>query len=112
MFFSQCPLTKSFLLMQVSHYSDSALGTTYSQLDPITSDQIVRTDLQELVDLDLQGHVYGYAPMGDDRAEMEGFRFWKQGKLSFSLYFDVCTNKALKSGYWKSELRGRPYHIR
>jgi UDP-glucose:glycoprotein glucosyltransferase len=55
-------------------------------------DQIVRTDMKELVDLDLQDHVYGYPPMGDDRHEMEGFRFWK-------------------TGYWKDALRGRPYHI-
>lgn len=45
----------------------------------IPLDQIVRTDLKELVDLDLQGKVYGYAPMGDDKPEMEGFRFWKTG---------------------------------
>jgi len=55
-------------------------------------DQIVRTDMQELVDLDLQDHVYAYPPMGNDRHEMEGFRFWK-------------------TGYWKEALRGRPYHI-
>jgi hypothetical protein len=48
--------------------------------------------MQELVDLDLQDHVYGYPPMGNDRHEMEGFRFWK-------------------TGYWKEALRGRPYHI-
>lgn len=48
--------------------------------------------MQELVDLDLHDHVYGYPPMGDDRHEMEGFRFWK-------------------TGYWKDALRGRPYHI-
>lgn len=59
----------------------------------IRVDQIVRTDLKTLVDEDLLGAPYGYAPMGDDRAEMEGFRFWKQG-------------------YWREVLRGRPYHIR
>ncbi len=59
----------------------------------VDADQIVRTDLKELVDLDLRGRVYGYAPMGDDKPEMEGFRFWK-------------------TGYWKDSLRGRPYHIR
>lgn len=48
--------------------------------------------MKELVDLDLQDHVYGYPPMGNDRTEMEGFRFWK-------------------TGYWKEALRGRPYHI-
>jgi UDP-glucose:glycoprotein glucosyltransferase len=46
----------------------------------LSADQIVRTDLKELVDLDLDGRVYGYAPMGDDREDMEGFRFWKTGE--------------------------------
>lgn len=46
----------------------------------VDADQIVRTDMKELVDLDLEGHVYAYPPMGDDREEMEGFRFWKQGE--------------------------------
>lgn len=45
----------------------------------VDADQIVRTDLKELVDLDLQGAPYGYTPMCDSREEMEGFRFWKQG---------------------------------
>ncbi|OXG53132.1 UDP-glucose:glycoprotein glucosyltransferase [Cryptococcus neoformans] len=58
----------------------------------VDADQIVRTDMKELVDVDLHGRVYGYAPMGNSRKEMEGFRFWK-------------------SGYWKEALRGRPYHI-
>ena len=48
--------------------------------------------MKELVDVDLQGNVYGYAPMGDDKHEMEGFRFWK-------------------TGYWAQALRGKPYHI-
>ncbi|PCH34985.1 glycosyltransferase family 24 protein [Wolfiporia cocos MD-104 SS10] len=58
----------------------------------VDADQIVRTDLKELVDLDLHGAPYGYTPMGDDNTEMEGFRFWK-------------------TGYWKEFLRGLPYHI-
>ncbi|CED83771.1 UDP-glucose:glycoprotein glucosyltransferase [Phaffia rhodozyma] len=58
----------------------------------VDADQIVRTDLKELVDEDLHGAPYAYAPMGDDREEVEGFRFWK-------------------TGYWKEALRGRPYHI-
>ena len=45
----------------------------------VDADQIVRADLKELVDLDLQGAPYGYTPMGDDNYEMEGFRFWKTG---------------------------------
>lgn len=45
----------------------------------VDADQIVRTDLKELVDLDLEGAPYGYTPMGESRKEMEGFRFWKEG---------------------------------
>lgn len=59
----------------------------------VDADQIVRTDMKELVDLDLQGAPYGFTPMCDSREEIEGFRFWKQG-------------------YWKSFLKGLPYHIR
>ncbi|KAK7477135.1 hypothetical protein BaRGS_00031621 [Batillaria attramentaria] len=58
----------------------------------VDADQIVRTDLQELVDLDLGGAPYGYTPFCDSRKEMDGFRFWK-------------------SGYWHSHLAGRKYHI-
>ncbi|KAI1771565.1 UDP-glucose:glycoprotein glucosyltransferase [Hypoxylon cercidicola] len=58
----------------------------------VDADQIVRTDLIDLVNLDLEGAPYGFTPMCDSRTEMEGFRFWKQG-------------------YWKNYLRGNPYHI-
>lgn len=58
----------------------------------VDADQIVRTDMYELVQHDLQGAPYGFTPMGDSRTEMEGFRFWK-------------------TGYWENFLRGRPYHI-
>ncbi|KAJ7185207.1 UDP-glucose:glycoprotein glucosyltransferase-domain-containing protein [Mycena filopes] len=58
----------------------------------VDADQIVRADLKELVDIDLEGAPYGYTPMGDDNTDMEGFRFWK-------------------TGYWKDFLQGRPYHI-
>ncbi|KAL5004908.1 hypothetical protein ScPMuIL_018364 [Solemya velum] len=58
----------------------------------VDADQIVRTDLQELNDFDLQGAPYGYTPFCSDRKEMDGFRFWK-------------------SGYWASHLAGRKYHI-
>ncbi|KAJ3044624.1 hypothetical protein HDV00_001550 [Rhizophlyctis rosea] len=58
----------------------------------VDADQVVRTDLQELVDMDLKGAVYGYTPFCDDRKEMDGFRFWKQG-------------------YWSNHLAGMPYHI-
>jgi hypothetical protein len=53
----------------------------------VDSDQIVRTDLKELIDMDIEGAPYAYAPMGDDpaRPEMEGFRFWKTGCAVFPL---------------------------
>lgn len=58
----------------------------------VDADQIVRTDMIDLVNHDLKGAPYGFTPMCDSRTEMEGFRFWKQG-------------------YWASHLRGLPYHI-
>ena len=58
----------------------------------VDADQIVRTDMYDLVTHDLEGKPYGFTPMCDSRTEMEGFRFWKQG-------------------YWKNFLRGLPYHI-
>lgn len=58
----------------------------------VDADQIVRTDMYDLVTFDLEGAPYGFTPMCDSRKEMEGFRFWKQG-------------------YWKNYLGGLPYHI-
>lgn len=58
----------------------------------VDADQIVRTDMYDLVQHDLEGAPYGFTPMCDSRTEMEGYRFWKQG-------------------YWKNFLRGLPYHI-
>uniref|UniRef100_A0AAX7V946 UDP-glucose glycoprotein glucosyltransferase 1 n=1 Tax=Astatotilapia calliptera TaxID=8154 RepID=A0AAX7V946_ASTCA len=59
----------------------------------VDADQIVRTDLKELRDFDLEGAPYGYTPFCESRREMDGYRFWK-------------------SGYWASHLAGRKYHIR
>jgi len=78
----------------------------------VDSDQIVRADLKELVNLDLQGAPYAYAPMGNDRAEMEGFRFWKTGYCR-----SYCLNRLTSLVYGsfilgREHLRGRPYHIR
>ncbi|KAL9083011.1 MAG: hypothetical protein Q9159_006030 [Coniocarpon cinnabarinum] len=58
----------------------------------VDADQIVRTDMYDLVQHDLEGAPYAFTPMCDSRTEMEGFRFWKQG-------------------YWSNFLRGKPYHI-
>ena len=40
----------------------------------VDTDQIVRTDLIELRDLDLGGAPYGYTPFCDSNEDMEGFR--------------------------------------
>ncbi|XP_041663125.1 UDP-glucose:glycoprotein glucosyltransferase 2 [Cheilinus undulatus] len=58
----------------------------------VDADQIVRADLKELRDFNLEGAPYGYTPFCDSRREMEGYRFWK-------------------TGYWASHLGHRKYHI-
>jgi len=58
----------------------------------VDADQVVRADIKELYDLDLDGAPYGFVPFCDSRKEMEGFRFWKHG-------------------YWRNHLGNRKYHI-
>ena len=53
---------------------------------------VVRADLKELWDLDLQGHVYGYTPFCTSRNTTLGFQFWREG-------------------FWKNHLGNKPYHI-
>lgn len=58
----------------------------------VDADQVVRADLKELWDMDMDGKPYGYVPFCASRNETLGFQFWRQG-------------------FWKDHLRGRPYHI-
>ncbi|XP_061337152.1 UDP-glucose:glycoprotein glucosyltransferase isoform X1 [Gastrolobium bilobum] len=58
----------------------------------VDADQIVRTDMGELYDMDLKGKPLAYTPFCDNNREMDGYRFWRQG-------------------FWKDHLRGKPYHI-
>ncbi|CAE8663872.1 unnamed protein product, partial [Polarella glacialis] len=72
----------------------------------VDSDLVVRADLRELWDLDMQGRAYGFSPFcnghvldpsGGDKLDWKntnttGFRFWE-------------------SGYWQSHLGPSPYHI-
>jgi UDP-glucose:glycoprotein glucosyltransferase len=58
----------------------------------VDADQVVRADLKELWDMDIEGKPYGYVPFCSSRKETLGFQFWR-------------------SGYWESHLQGRPYHI-
>jgi len=56
------------------------------------SDQVIRADLAELWNYDLDGAPYAYTPFCDTNTDMDGFRFWNQG-------------------FWRDHLKGRPYHI-
>ena len=58
----------------------------------VDADQIVRTDLMTLNEVDLHSAPYAFTPMCSSRTEMDGFRFWTQG-------------------YWADFLQGKPYHI-
>lgn len=58
----------------------------------VDSDQVLRADLRELWNLDLDGAPYAMTPFCDSRKETLGFQFWRQG-------------------YWQSHLRGLNYHI-
>ena len=73
-------------------FLDVLFPTSLDKVIFVDADQIVRTDMHDLVSLDLDGAPYAFTPMCDSRTEMEGFRFWKQG-------------------YWANFLRGLPYHI-
>ena len=58
----------------------------------VDADQVVRGDLKELWDMDLQGAPYGYTPFCTSRESTLGYQFWRDG-------------------FWKNHLQGKPYHI-
>ncbi|EAX94740.1 hypothetical protein TVAG_480210 [Trichomonas vaginalis G3] len=58
----------------------------------IDSDQIIRTDMRELMTMDFEGKPYAFTPFCNDRPEMQEYRFWE-------------------IGYWQNLLNGKPYHI-
>ena len=58
----------------------------------VDADQVVRGDLKELRDMDLKGAPYGYTPMCSSREATLGYQFWN-------------------TGFWKTHLQGKPYHI-
>lgn len=58
----------------------------------LDSDQIIRTDIRQLYDLDIQGAPLAYTPFCNNNKEMDGYRFWTKG-------------------FWKEHLKGKPYHI-
>lgn len=65
-----------FLRRLTEHTKDKSSDTYYWVLmNLFICFQIVRSDLQELSDLDLGGAPYGYTPFCDSRKEMDGFRW-------------------------------------
>uniref|UniRef100_A0A493U0X3 UDP-glucose glycoprotein glucosyltransferase 1 n=1 Tax=Anas platyrhynchos platyrhynchos TaxID=8840 RepID=A0A493U0X3_ANAPP len=67
----------------------------------VDADQIVRTDLKELRDFNLDGAPYGYTPFCDSRREMDGYRFWKSGYWASHLkplYLQKSQNFSMLSG--------------
>jgi len=58
----------------------------------VDADQVLRGDLAELWDMDLEGAPYGYTPFCTSRESTLGYQFWREG-------------------FWKTHLRGKPYHI-
>jgi len=58
----------------------------------VDADQVIRADLKQLWNMDMEGKPYGYVPFCTSRNDTLGFQFWR-------------------SGFWKDHLRGKPYHI-
>lgn len=60
-------------------FLDVLFPQSLSNIIFVDADQVVRTDMIELVNEDLGNAPYGYTPMCDSKEEMDGFRFWKTG---------------------------------
>ena len=58
----------------------------------VDADQVMRTDIAELWDEDLDGRVWAYTPFCESNEETIGFQFWREG-------------------YWRDLLGDNPYHI-
>lgn len=44
----------------------------------VDADQVVRTDMGELYDMDIKGRPLAYTPFCDNNKDMDGYRFWRQ----------------------------------
>ncbi len=73
-------------------FLDQLFPSDIDRIIYVDADQIVRSDLSELMKINLNGAPWGFVPFCDSRKETDGFRFWK-------------------NGYWKEVLSGKPYHI-
>ena len=73
-------------------FLDVLFPLNVSKVIYIDADQVVRSDLAELWNHDLQGAPYAFTPFCTSRKETLGYQFWREG-------------------YWKDHLRGKSYHI-
>lgn len=74
-------------------FLDALFPKDLDQIIFVDADQINRSDMQELVDLDMGEAPYGFVPMCESKEDMNGYMFWKEG-------------------YWKSTLKDTyKYHI-
>ncbi len=73
-------------------FLDVLFPLTLNKVIFVDADQVVRSNLKELWEMDLRGAPYAYTPFCDNNPEMEGYRFWKHG-------------------FWQTHLAGKPYHI-
>lgn len=66
----------------------------YLQVIFVDADQIVRTDMGELYDMDIKGRPLAYTPFCDNNKDMDGYRFWRQVHSTSHLNFDCprCSN--------------------
>lgn len=73
-------------------FLDNIFPPSLKRVIYIDADQIIRTDMSELMQMDFGDAPYAFTPMCDSRTETEPFRFWKKG-------------------YWEGQLSGKKYHI-
>lgn len=93
-------------------FLDELFPSNVSRIIYVDADQVVRSDLGELMDLDLEGKPYAFTPMCEDREDMKGYMFWKQGywenilgenlryHISALFVVDLTRFRALHAGDW------------
>lgn len=93
-------------------FLDELFPANLSRVIYVDADQVVRSDLGELMDLDLEGKPYAFTPMCEDREDMKGYMFWKQGywekvlgenfryHISALFVVDLMRFRALHAGDW------------
>lgn len=86
----------------------------------IDADQVVRTDLKQLMELDMGGKAFGFTPFCEGKGvrkptekEIEdGVKLNEDGMVEFARGRSETNGfRFWNSGFWKDHLHGRPYHI-